>query len=50
MTTITRWLIALCFALMLGCSWYLDGPDDTQAAQAVADDLADCVQQAKTNH
>ena len=33
-----NWLAALALALVLGASYLLDGPSDTQAAQDVADE------------
>lgn len=36
-----NWAIAACIALLMACSYLLDGPSDVEAAQAVADDLQD---------
>lgn len=36
MNTLTHYLIAALVAILIGASWLLDGPDDTQTAQAVA--------------
>lgn len=44
-----NWLAALCVALLLSTSYLLDGPTDAQAAQAVADDLADAQQSAQAS-
>ena len=38
MTAPLNWLAALALALVLGASYLLDGPSDTQAAQDVADE------------
>ena len=34
-----NWLIAACIAMLMACSYLLDGPDDIATAQAVAEDL-----------
>lgn len=36
MNTLTHYLVAALVAILVGASWLLDGPDDTQTAQAVA--------------
>ena len=40
------WAMAALVALLLSTSYLLDGPTDTEAAQAVADDLAEAQQAA----
>lgn len=45
--TSTHWLTASAIALLLAASWQLDGPSDTDAAQASAADLRDARQQAR---
>ena len=47
MTALTHWTIAAVIGLLIAASVNLDGPDDVQAAQDVADDLAQIVGASK---
>ncbi|MBO9647384.1 MAG: hypothetical protein J7605_02655 [Variovorax sp.] len=44
---LTRWLLAVLVSVALGSSWLLDGPTETDAAQATADSVADAISQAR---
>lgn len=44
---LTRWLLALLICIALGSSWLLDGPTETDAAQATAAAKADAIVQAQ---
>lgn len=45
-TTPTTWAMAAAITLLVGMSWQLDGPSDTQAAQDSAATVADATRAA----
>lgn len=48
MSHAARWLAATLIALLLSASYLLDGPPETEAAQAVAADVQDAIHTAQT--
>ncbi|MGJ7508703.1 hypothetical protein [Variovorax sp. GT1P44] len=47
LSTITVYLIALLVCVLVGASWLLDGPSETDAAASVALDLNDAIADAR---
>lgn len=50
MKTLALWLLATAVALLLACSPLLDGPDELDAAQAVAEDVVAAQHEAQSMH
>ena len=46
LTATINWALAACVALLMSSAYLLDGPDDIQTAQDVADDLRAAKRQA----
>jgi len=44
---VVAWLVAVLVCLLIGASWVLDGPNETDALRASALDLQDAIQQAR---
>ena len=49
MQKFTTWTLAIGVAVILSASYLLDGPSEIEAAQAVAADLDDAIQGARTS-